>query len=296
MEECMRWKTFLSVLVCLCLGTSVVATEKSLPAGLQSLVDAEKKFAEKCAEKGIRDSFLMYFSDDVVTFGNGLRIGTDHLKKRIPAEPLRFRLLWLPVYGDISSAGDLGYLTGPALQQDSKGEQPDWRGYYFSIWTKNNGEWKVIVDFGVASPTAEFKAGAPFIPAAHEDTIMVTDQSASKSLSDVQAAFQARARDIGIGAAICEASSASVRYYRDGETPQLNLKDACEHVSRERRGYDLQHVAMSTSNDLGYAYGTYKAGSANAKAQPEGAYVNVWRFNGKKWKLVAAIDKVIKPQ
>jgi ketosteroid isomerase-like protein len=283
-----------SLLVCfsILLGSLFAAAPKSDKA-LDDMVNTEKQFAQVCAEKGIRDSFLQFFNPDVVTFGQSLRVGTDHLKNRPNNDPLRYKLHWLPTYGDIASSGELGYLTGAALQEDSKGENESWHGEYFSIWTRQPEGWKVAVDFGVSSPTALFKQDAAFVRAPQESRTRRASLATGNSLEAAETEFITKAAANGNRSAICDSASAHIRFYRDNQPLSEGVDGVCkgDAVGVDRLDYKMLNHRAASSGDLGYAYGEYKpAGDQEAK----GAYLHVWKRNrDNRWVLVAVVEKVI---
>jgi hypothetical protein len=67
-------------------------------------------------------------------------------------------LQWEPQFADIS--GDLGYTWGhyqfnpgdTTIDGHRQGTGPTSRGYYDTIWKKSNGDWKYVLDTGVAGP------------------------------------------------------------------------------------------------------------------------------------------------
>lgn len=268
-------------------GIALMGAAPTPQSSLQAMVDSEKEFAQVCAQKGIRDSFLQYFRDDVVTFGNKLRIGTEHLKKRPNNDPLRYKLQWLPTYGDISNSGNLGYLTGASILEDTKGENEAWRGQYFSVWTKGGDGWKVAVDFGATTPQAIFKPGAEFTRAPQK-TITLAALKSGGSIEEAEQQFRTTASNSNSQQAICDSAAPYLHFYRDSQ-PLIENRDAlCQNnTSGDKRDYKL--LKQESSGDLGYAYGEYQATSDAKKA---GAYLHVWKRNSSKWMLVAAVEKV----
>jgi ketosteroid isomerase-like protein len=278
------------------LSTSLQARRDEGPDGIKELVSQEKAFAATCAEKGIRDSFLLYFADDVVTLGKGFRFGKEYLEKRSNADPLRFRLHWIPVYGDVSQAGDLGYLTGPSLLEDAKGEESPWYGQYLSIWRRDATGWKVAVDFGVTIPSDQFKPDAPFRRApqnARSDSSPKTPSPQTVQLAESESALIKAALISGDRGAVCSMASPSIRLYRDGDTPLDGKESICGSVakSNEARDYKMLDQRVSTSADLGYSYGEYHSISPGQKN--EGGYLHVWKRDSEgKWVIVAIAEKV----
>ena len=120
-------------------------------SALQSLVQAEKNFAHMSIEKGIRDSFLANLTDDAIVFDPGPVNGRELYTKRSPSEA---QLIWEPIFADISSAGDMGYTTGPWEYKKKKTDaRPVAYGQFLSIWKRQrDGTWKVVLDGGVDNP------------------------------------------------------------------------------------------------------------------------------------------------
>lgn len=287
------------LLVVLLVGvTGSQARDQQLSGDLKDLISSEKSFAATCAEKGIRDSFLMYFADDVVTVGSDLRHGKEHLEKRANTEPLRLRLQWLPVYGDIAKAGDLGYLTGPSLLEDQKGEQSAWHGQYLSIWRKGKDGWKVAVDFGVTAPTAVFKPNAGFqlAPQAREAPAGATGRSSSgDSLITAEGKLHDTAAAKGDRASVCALAESSIRYYQDQEVPQEGKASLCASSGADpAREYKMLGHEISASEDLGYAYGEFRSVGIPSAKQTRGVYLHVWKRDGEgNWRMVAVADKFL---
>ena len=267
------------------LAVALMGASPSTESALKTMADSEREFAQVCAQKGIRDSFLQYFRDDVVTFGNKLRVGTEHLKKRSNNDPLRYKLQWLPTYGDISKSGDLGYLTGASILEDTKGENEGWRGQYFSIWTKGADGWKVAVDFGATTPQAIFKPGAAFVRAPQK-TVKLASLKSGGSIEEAEQQFHSTASDSSSQQATCDAAAPYLHFDRDNEAPIESREALCKNGgSGDKRDYKM--LKQASSGDLGYAYGEYQ--SADQKA---GAYLHVWKRSSDKWMLVAAVEKV----
>jgi hypothetical protein len=175
----------------------------------------------------------------------------------------------------------MGYLTGPYSLEDSKGEAPIQLGYYFSVWSKKNGEWKVAVDFGVQSPTARFNSDAPFELAPQPRHIGSTASampSAAQSLTRTESEFTDKAASAGLGAAVCTVGAPSFRYYRDGEPPRQGTGDFCGSLQMgERRQFKMRSSTVSKSGDLGFSYGDYALIEGQTGQDVEGSYVRVWK-------------------
>src|SRR5687767_954118 len=122
------------------------------------MVAAERAFAAATKQIGVRDGFLTFFADDaidVVPVGGGLGLikAKDRLRAQPPArQPLITELIWEPRWGAISTAGDLGWLTGPYRIHSVHGTDADRHGAYFSIWRRQPDQtYKVVLDIGIAT-------------------------------------------------------------------------------------------------------------------------------------------------
>ena len=80
----------------------LLAAQNQVSPALQSLVDAERAFAQTATEKGIRDSFLEYFADDAIAFEPAPTSATARLRSR-PSRP----------FSDAELVGSLGPVMWP---------------------------------------------------------------------------------------------------------------------------------------------------------------------------------------
>ncbi|HKQ72347.1 MAG TPA: nuclear transport factor 2 family protein, partial [Blastocatellia bacterium] len=129
--------------------------EKNISPALASLVQTERAFARTCVEQGVRNSFLAFFAGDAINFWpHPVNAREALLKEPAPPERPPVTLNWEPLRAEVSSAGDLGYTTGPTLTTDDKeNHKPIRSGYYFSIWRRqSDGGWKVELDIGIKTP------------------------------------------------------------------------------------------------------------------------------------------------
>src|SRR6185295_6311424 len=118
-----------------------------LQASWNSLVDAERAFAQASVSKGTKEAFLGVLADDSVIFRPHAVSGKKWTAEN--AAPTS-QLTWIPEFADISAAGDLGYTTGPWQARKTPHEQPVAFGHYVTLWRKEkDGQWKVVLDLGI---------------------------------------------------------------------------------------------------------------------------------------------------
>ena len=148
--------TFAAASAALLLAACASAPPAYRDGTLEGLFDAERAFARASTERGIRASFLEYFAADGVDF----RPGPGPMRERMlarpaPADPLALLLDWSPQAGAVSRAGDLGFTTGPySLRNQRDASAPTRYGYFFSVWKRESGVWRVALDAGVSTPAA----------------------------------------------------------------------------------------------------------------------------------------------
>jgi ketosteroid isomerase-like protein len=121
----------------------------------KQLRDADLAFAKATAERRL-DGFMEYFAADAAILQDGKTItGTQSL--RAYYEPLfankDFSLSWTPTKAEASKDGTLGYTYGD--YEARRGEKTS-RGMYLTVWRKEAGKWKVIMDAG-SSPAQQPK-------------------------------------------------------------------------------------------------------------------------------------------
>lgn len=264
------------------LAIAALSQEGGLPPALLALINTERAFAKLSTEQGWQNAFIHYFADEGVNFLPHPVKTRENLRQRPPQpRPLTSTLNWAPIYGAVARAGDLGYSTGPVLISDNTASRrPPQHSLFFSIWKRQaDGQWRVVADMGAPLPAvfapldATFQAApqhkgkvphrAPSNEAARAELLEVEQEFFSQSQADATAAWQ-------------KYLSEDARIYRPQMMPIIG-KDALGQWATKQanlRGEPLK-VDVSSSNDLGYAYGRYEM---NAAARSEtGYYLRAWR-------------------
>jgi len=257
---------------------------------LAEVVETERRFSARAGEVGVRDSFLEFFADDVVTFGPEISVGKDRLRSRPPApRPPRILLQWQPQYGGIASSGDLAWLTGPSWLTDRKQERSPANFVYFSIWKKQGGEWKVVLDLGVTVPQRIGEAGFVPAPPSVPSGRSMSEADARRQVLAAEQRLASDAVNKTVGRAICAAGASTLRVYREAEMPALGLSAACALLASNDQPARLVNagIGVSAAGDLAYTRGSYQTvGDASGSTAQKGFYARVWERDTKGWKLV----------
>jgi len=127
-------------------------------AAERELIDTELAFSRYSAKHGAPAAFHRYIAETgiaVTQAGTARRKST--FKEMISRQDDRgpsARLEWRPVVSWMAAAADLGCNTGPYTFTviDERGSQRVSRGYFFTVWIKEDGDWKFAYDAGNTIP------------------------------------------------------------------------------------------------------------------------------------------------
>lgn len=237
---------------------------------LMEVVNAEKSFADYAKAVGISEAFMKFLDDSAVVFEGGEILNGRKVWAGRNAEGAE--LLWYPEFAEVSASGDLGYTTGPSQFRVKKGSAaPDYRGYFSSIWRKNgNGEWKVMLDVGCASPS-EYNESKVEYESVKKGKRVKAGKTNIKALEESFIANYAG------GNGYSKFGSSTARYYRPNQ-PAIKGK----FMSPDTAAISFKNAGtgMASSGDLGYAYG-YISGEGR-----KGNYFRVWKHEDDGWKIV----------
>lgn len=266
------------------------ARSADLQTELKAMVDSELAFARMAEEKTVRDAFLTFSAENGVLMGpNGAANARQQIASR-PAPPPdapKVRLLWWPVYADISRSGDMGWTTGPSKRM--RGDQTGY-GNFVTVWKKQpDGTWRWLMDHGInnkeMSPLGpdtpippvraeKLKGEAPKVDvAAVKEELLAVDRELSK--------VTAKGDTAGWIAAMAD----NARVMRDGPQPAVGKEAVAAALSKEQPvTTEALGGEVSSAGDLGFTYGwaEWKSG----KTAKKGSYMRIWEKLDGKWKLV----------
>lgn len=254
---------------------------------LETLVNAEKAFAQTSVDKNTRTAFLESFDENTLAFADGQPgYGRKDWEKRPENNNYLF---WWPVYADIAASGDFGYTLGPAVFGPDKSTKEAKGGlYYASVWKKNAaGQWKVLADMGSAtySPSENltaFKTTSKPSKASKKDAASVRyalldqDRNYGEQLNKKHSSFEP------------SMFSDEGRIHRRGVAPVVAL--ASIKSLAEDQKFSFEHVGgeVASSNDMAFTYGLVKVTSVKEGKEvvTPACYMRVWKIEGNSWKIV----------
>lgn len=266
---------------------------------LESMVAAERAFAQAAAQKGIRAAFLAFLDEDAIGLEPSLGRATDVWRARPePARPLATTLSWEPRSGDIASAGDLGWLTGPyTLVPDGDASRARF-GCYLSVWRRKGVQpWRVLIDYGVSTPSPCTFPDTGFVAlrrdAAQRDVGGTSGRERDALLETDRRVTVHKPEDWP--ASVLAVVHERVRFHRPGRQPIVGLAAVQQFFATDPAPSRTTPIDgdVAASGDLGYTYG--RVDYMVAGQEPHGAYyLRLWRrLTSGNWVIVADVQKPI---
>lgn len=260
---------------------------------LDGMVEAERAFARRAAEHGVRDAFITFLAADSISvqpYGNARQQW--EARPAPPPDAKLARLEWAPRTGDVAASGELGWLTGGFTVIPPTGDPR--HGCYFSVWEKQaNGDWRVKLDVGIDTPGPAAFAAADFVRVSQSDT-RAPEARPSNTVPDLKQADLALASDANArtaAAALLDRLNVHARVHRPGRQP-LTSRQAIADAFTAAPPPDVTYEAaldarVASSGDLGWTLGRYAPKSG---AGESGYYVRVWkRAPAGPWTIAADI-------
>ncbi len=291
----MKIRSLLLLLLVFCfLGGSTAAQKKTEVNDLRSMVETERAFARRSEEKGTREAFAAFIADEGILFRPTAVLGKKWMQENpLPPSTTRPLLAWQPIFAFVSSAGDLGYTTGPwQYKKDIKDAQPTAFGNFMTVWKKQaDGSWKFALDLGVSNPEPKdpvtiWQPGQGRMD--QEISAKVDQQLARSGLLDAERKFSQVSAELGARESFLLYAAKDVRLFRNDHFPfvgKMAAADALAPVTAEWTWTSL-FAGVSISGDLGYTYGIYELREKAGIVSERGNYARVWKKVLGDWKLV----------
>lgn len=293
---------FLTGFICLIFilsGQNVFSQDKQISPDLDLLVKTEIEFAKTSVEKGSNIAFLKFFDDTGLIFPAKLVLVKEAFASEAAAKnSLRFKVNWQPVYGDISNAGDFGYMTGVSERTDNQNPSvPARYGAFFSFWKKqSDGIWKVLLDCGVRTPQPIAALDASFTAPTSRGSKQKFYKADDSEIPKIESKFLQDLQKKGLVKTYLNNIDEYSRIHRMGEMPQIGVFMVRDFLTSHPMNlrFTASKTGISKSGDLGFVYGEYEATKPNGQNPPseKGVFLRVWQRDAKgKWKIVVDILK-----
>jgi ketosteroid isomerase-like protein len=279
------------------LALAAIVQKPTTESPLHSMVATERAFSQASADKGTRDSFLMFIADDGILFRPSGVLGKKWLLEHpVPLLENRPLLSWQPIYAYIAASEDMGYTFGPwEFKQSIKDQKPAAFGHFITMWKKQaDGTWRFAIDLGVSHPQSATPA-TPWVPAPVTKT---TAKVPNVPLAASREALMIRDREFsqesasqGSVAAFTKYAADDVRLFRNGHFPfagKGTIATALE-ASNGVLTWEPAFADASRSGDLGYTYGLYEV-KTDGVLKAKGNYMRFWKKQNGVWRVVVDVD------
>lgn len=271
--------SFLLFIMSTCLWAQV-------PERINGIVEAEIAFAKLSSETSTKKAFVDNMADDGVLFKPGAVSGK---KFWMEAAETDDKLVWEPRYADVSAAGDIGYTTGPFQQYLNRNDkEPVASGHYVSVWTRQGyGPWKVALDIGIGHPPATFP---PLTGPSILSKAVKTNSYTPDALLKVEQLFCANQSSQGLSV-YNEWMGTDIKIFRPMSSPMETKESIQSFLTATDKTFSFTPIQsfISTSNDLGYVYGTgtVEISQGGNTRRLNTNYVRIWkRDDWQNWKIV----------
>jgi ketosteroid isomerase-like protein len=237
---------------------------------IDGLLTAERNFAAYSVINGTRDAFLKFLDSSGIVFNEGKAV--NGIKVWSKRENRPGVLNWHPHYAGISLSGDLGFTTGPWTFQQTITDTVIARGIYTTVWhVDENGEWKFLIDLGVANTPLDV-----------DSSLMIIETSAGDQKSYLNYLVKAENVFIALSKNPGEAYKKYVSSMAVLSSNNSLPKEAKESL-RQSIQYTILGSGIASSGDLGYVYGTTVI---NGKTDN---YLRIWRMENGDWRIVVEV-------
>ena len=260
----------------------------ALPAAAsdyEDLVAAERAFAARASEIGVREAFLDYFSADNLGFAPGPVAARAQWQARGPTQN---QALWTPSHAEIAASGELGYTFGPHRWHPL--DDPDttaFAGHFFSVWQRDaDGRFRNVLDYGISHAAVPFPAeterrgqrpaAAALGSAEHGDRLHALIRADRELAAFADTAARATAQAL---------ATPDLAVLREGTVPAFGAEALA--AAAPPAGMDLASVRMSAAGDLAITAGW------NRDSDQPVVYVRAWRYLDGHWRL--AVDLLGQP-
>ena len=276
---------------------AAIAQKPTTESPLHSMVATERAFSQASADKGTRDSFLMYIAEDGILFRPSATLGKKWLLEHpVPLTDNRPLLSWQPIFADIAAAGDMGYTFGPwEYKQNINDQKPTAFGHFVTMWKKQaDGAWRFAIDLGVSHPQSATPA-TPWVPGPISKT---TTHVANVPVATSREALMSREREFsqesakqGSVAAFTKYAAAEVRLFRNKHLPFVGKRNipAALETSNGVLTWQPESADASRSGDLGYTYGRYEL-KTDGVLTAKGNFMRFWKKQDGIWRVVIDVD------
>jgi hypothetical protein len=289
---------FLAALIFL--ATSPVARAQTAQANVDSLLAADRAFADAAAHAATpADAVAAMFDADVTMPGGpALTVGRDAVLALLRAAPAWQSgiVSWRPVRGGVSADGTQGFTYGFLIV--SAGDPARRERKYLAYWVRRPEGWRVAAWKQAPRPAGEVSPDMqpPSLPAAaaapNADPAVTARHQAS--LAAAERAFSDRAQAIGLRAAFREYGRADAMNMGGGPGFTIGAeaisRDVAPDAATSPFNWSAERTLVASSGDLGVSLGVIHRNAPSTDGRPDSfSFFTVWRRDtpGGAWRYIA---------
>jgi ketosteroid isomerase-like protein len=270
---------------CLAILALFIPSNIFAQADLQSMLSTERSFEQTASEKGIKDAFLNFLSDDSVIFRPNPVNGKEFWKINNETTPMV--MVRKTIDSDVASNGMMGYTTGDwRLYPKGKGEESTQYGQYVTVWEKRqDGKFFATVDISVIHDKLSFSESDRISTAAKsKDTNMRGWSVADASMNFLRTSMNVE----GLAGAYKKFGSDEVRLLIEREPPVLGKKNVVKEMKRYISISFPKKVALLQAADMAYTWNPCEFANSNEGTE-SGNCLQIWKLRDKKWSIVLSV-------
>lgn len=266
------------VLLLLCSGAHA-------QADLQQMLGAEKAFEAAAADKGAKDAFLEFLSEDSVIFRPNAVNGKEFWKTHNEPQPMvLFRKV---VDYDVASNGIMGYTTGDwRLYPKGKGEESAQFGQYATVWEKRrDGKFLATVDILITHDKLSFAETDRTSPVAKTSDLNTRGWSVADASMNFLKMSMTKA---GLSGAYKKFGSDGMRLLIEREPPVLGKKKVVTEMKRYMSIEFPKKVALLQAADMAYTWNPCQYANSNEGTE-SGNCLQIWKLRDKTWSIALSV-------
>lgn len=273
----MRSILLLSIFVAL----PVTAQKPDSTSALSDMLGAELNFAQTSVMHGRNAAFIENFAEESVIFTDKwITNGKQYWKVRKETPVV---LKWEPEFMDIANSRDFGISTGPWEAQEYRpNTKPLVTGYFITVWKKQSGVWKVILDAGSNTPAPASTDHRISFPAEADKVVLNSKVFSVKSvcneLTETEKQMLMTWKNNPVPSTYASFLAKNVRIQSETGHLPITLMDSINvwlGKLMKTLTWSTEGSGAANSGDLGFTYGYFETQDDIAKSS--GHYVRFWK-------------------
>lgn len=265
------------LLACICFCHELYAQKP-----LETLITAERKFAQLAADKGVKEAFLTNSTPQSIIFDKNKPVNAQQSWQARPNAS--FQLIWQPAYAGIARSGEIGFTIGPYIVE-IRNKQVAW-GQFSSLWEKDTeGQWKFMIDIGISHDSIAYPKQVLSV----ESNNATTKSAKTTQFQATEQAFQEDLKANPMTAYEKYTDNSSI-LLRNGSLP-IHLKQGKDNLSKAAHNYRFTEAIVKVALSEDFVYVSGKSEVIKDGKTTEGSYLRIWVLKGKDWKI--ALETII---